>query len=277
GTRIRLASTILPPRSFGDPGAIDYGRFLAARGIAAIGRAASARLVAPIEPPAVASRTLSALRRGILRSLDRAFEGIESADALPVSMALLLGVRDGVPRATEKIMQRSGTSHLLAVSGFNVAVLAGAVLLALRATPLPRAARSLLLASTLGTYLLLTGGEPSVERAVLAAVLLIGARESGRRPGALALTAAAGTPLISAAPRLSEDVSFQLTFLATAGLARWALPLSRRIPGPRWLASAIAVDVVALGVTAPVSAWLFNRVTPGALGANLVASPLMAF
>jgi len=276
GTRIRLASTVFPPRSFGNPGALDYARYLQARGIGFLGRAPSARLITVLDPPSAPARALSRLRRGILHSLDRAFASSASRDASSISKALLLGVRDGVPRGTEILMQRAGTSHLLAVSGFNVAVLAAAVLLALRALSLRGSARALVLAATLAIYLLLTGGEPSVERAVFAAILLLAGLEAGRRTDPLALTATVGALLVGVAPGAANDVSFQLTFLATAALARWAGPLSLGVPGPRWLASAIAVDVVALAITSPATAWLFNRATPGAIAANLAASPLMA-
>lgn len=277
GTSIRIPANTYLPRSFANPGALDYPRFLEARGIDALARAPSARLVAITLPPALPERLRGGARRGILAAIDRAFAGLPSTAAGPISKALLLGERDGVPREAEIVLQRSGTSHLLAVSGFNVAVLAACVLFLLRITGASLAFRSFLMAIVLLGYLLLTGREPSVERAVSGALLYLCALRLGRKPGPLGATAGVGLLLASASPAAVHDASFQLTFLATAALAVRAGPVAKRLPGPRWLAAAVAVDVVALSFTASLSARLFNRVTPGALVANLIASPLMAF
>jgi competence protein ComEC len=276
GTRLRLAASLSLPRSFANPGALDYPGFLRARGIDALARSPSSRLVTILERPPRLRLFLSRTRRAILRAIDRAFAEAGSADGGSISSALLLGVRDGIPAEDERTFQRSGTSHLLAVSGFNVAVLAGALLLAARIAGLSTAIRSIFLVPALAGYLLLTEGEPSVERAVLGALLVLAAIGIGRKPDPLGLTACVGLLLAAASPMAIHDVSFQLTFIATAALASRAGALAARIPGPRWIASSLAVDLVALGFTAPVTAFLFNRVTPGALLANLVASPLMA-
>jgi ComEC/Rec2-related protein len=276
GDRVRIATTLVSPRSFGNPGALDYSLFLRSREIDAMGRAPSARLVTISETAGPIRRAITWTRRSILASIEGAFDASRDNAAAGISAALLLGARDGIPRSAERTLQAAGTSHLLAVSGFNVAVIAGAIWLVLRRSRLAPGARSVTVATVIVVYLLLTGGEPSVERAVLGSLVLIAGILFGRRVSILNVVGVAGLFLIAARPSSVHDASFQLTFATTFGLAAFVPSLARGIPGAAWIRSAVAVNLTAFASSAPLVAYLFNRVAPGAIPANLVASPLMA-
>ncbi|MBI3451063.1 MAG: ComEC/Rec2 family competence protein [Acidobacteria bacterium] len=276
GTRVRFPAAVSLPRSFGNPGALDYPVFLASRGIDALARAPSARLVAVTAPPSAADRALGRARRFILDSIDAAFESAGVAPDAPIAKALVLGWRDDIAPTAEAALRAAGTSHLLAVSGFNVAIVAACVLTICRLARAPRGGRAPILAISLVAYAALTGREASVARAVAGALMLLAARGLGRRARPLPLIAAVLMLLAALDPRSVADPAFQLTFAAAAALAAYAPPLVAALPGPRWLASMIAVDLAALAATAPLSASLFNRVAPAALLANLAASPLMS-
>lgn len=276
GDRVKIATTIAAPRSFRNPGALDYSLFLRSRGIDAVGRSPSARLVKVSGRAGPVRRAITWTRRSILASIGRAFEASNESAAPGISGALLLGARDGIPRDAERTLQAAGTSHLLAVSGFNVAVIAGAIWLVLRRSRIGPDARSVAVAFVIGAYLLLTGREPSVERAVLGSLLYIAGLLSGRRVSVLNVVGAAGLVLLAANPAAVHDASFQLTFATTFGLAAFSSSLAGRIPGPAWIGSIVAVNVTAFAASAPLVAYLFNRLAPGAIPANFVASPLMA-
>jgi competence protein ComEC len=283
GSRVRAAATLGLPRSFANPGAVDYAAFLRARGIDATGRVRSARLLRLTRETDPLSRILSSLRRTILAVVSEAFEawapaaGERARDAAGIAKALLLGAREEVDPEAERALQRAGTSHLLAVSGFNVAVLSACVWWWARLARAGPRATALLVAAVLPIYLGLTGGEPSVERSVLGALLFVAGTLLGRRADPLATVGAAGLALLAVTPVSLWDVSFQLTFVAAGALAAFAARGARSIPGPRWLAAALAVNVIALAATTPLTVSVFNRAAPGAILSNLGASPLMAF
>jgi competence protein ComEC len=149
--------------------------------------------------------------------------------------AALFGDREALDARLREVFSRTGTGHIVAISGMNVAILAaigGAVL-----TPLiPRlAARRIALAGLLLLYVPLAGSAPSVVRAAIMASVALAASAAGRRvllPNALG---AAGLGLLALQPEALRDPSFQLSFLAVAGLALLPpLPgrrLARRVRG----------------------------------------------
>jgi competence protein ComEC len=201
--------------------------------------------------------------------------------AAALSAGALLGGNDGVGDELEEDARRAGLAHALALSGFNVAVFAGAVDLALRQTA-PRAAR--ILGGALAGWLLvaLAGLPPSGVRAALAWSIGASARllyREAEAPRALlyaALLYAWWNPLA-----LAFDVSLQLSVLACLGLAAWASPVAEKlvgVPGIPTVREAVAATVAASAATLPISAWAFGQVSvvaPIANGILAYAIPAM--
>src|SRR5690606_16729299 len=96
------------------------------------------------------------------------------------------GDTHGLGEGTEEIMRRAGISHLVAVSGANIALVLAAVLVPLLLLGVPRRARILLAAAVAGGYVLLVGPEPSVLRAATMAAPLLAARFVGVRASPVA-------------------------------------------------------------------------------------------
>jgi competence protein ComEC len=96
----------------------------------------------------------------------------------------------------------------------------------------------------------------------------LGREASSRRILALAV---AGLVLLD--PPLVRSVAFQLSVLASGGILFLSAPIARRIPGPRWLATALAVTVAAQAATAPLLAATFGGVPVASVPANLAAGP----
>ena len=161
---------------------------------------------------------------------------------------ILLGADAGMPAALTAAFQATGTAHIIAISGFNMAVLSG-LFLGLFSKLLTRWWAALAAVVALAGYSLLVGGGASVLRAAIMCALAIAAAQIGRSAGAFnALMLSAGVMCLFD-PNLPWDVSFQLTFAATAGLMLYAGPLQgwfagwarRRLPG--WLAGRIVGPV----------------------------------
>ncbi|NOZ77819.1 MAG: DNA internalization-related competence protein ComEC/Rec2, partial [Acidobacteria bacterium] len=157
----------------------------------------------------------------------------------------------------------------------HVGVAAGLVwLVALLLGATPTVARLAVLVLT-PAYALLAGAAPSALRATLMVVAYAGARLLGRAILPMAAVLLAAVVLLLASPSLIADAGFQLTVGITAALVRWTGPLAARLPGPSWLRAAVAVPLIAQAAAAPLVAWHFRTILPGAVLTNLMALPLL--
>ena len=167
--------------------------------------------------------------------------------------------------------EASGLTHLLAVSGQNVAfVLAVAAPLLRRAGP-----RSRLVASgvLLVLFVLVTRAEPSVLRAAVMAAVAIAAVTSGRAVSGLRVLCLTVMAVLVVDPLLVHSVGFRLSVCATGGLLVLAGPLADRLPGPEWLRLPLAVTIAAQVATAPLLLALAGGVPSVAVVTNLLAGP----
>ncbi|MCW2761769.1 MAG: internalization-related competence protein ComEC/Rec2 [Marmoricola sp.] len=189
--------------------------------------------------------------------------------------ALVDGDDGGMPDELTEDFRTSGLTHLLAVSGTNLTIVVGCLLLLARWAGVR--ARGLLVVGALGVvgFVLLARTEPSVVRAAaMGSVGLIGMGHNGRRRGTRALGAAV-LLLLLFDPWLALSMGFALSALATAGIL-WLAPgwrdrLMRWLP--RWVAEAVAVPLAAQLACTPLVAAISEQVSLVAVVANLLAAP----
>jgi competence protein ComEC len=210
----------------------------------------------------------AAARRSALASLPPDRAGLLVGMALG-DTSLLPGDLDGAFRA-------AGLSHLVAVSGTNLAVVLGAGLWLVAAA---RLARPVLVAAGIAlvaSLVVLTRWEPSVLRAGVMAVLVLLGVATGRGPGGRRALCLAVVLLLLADPGLAGALGFQLSVAATAGIL-WAGPLATNaLPRcvPDRARTAAGVTLGAQAVALPVLALAFGRLSPASLPANLLGLPL---
>lgn len=204
-----------------------------------------------------------------------------AADTLsPAAAGLLPGLtvgdRSGLTAEVDADFRTAGLSHLLAVSGANLAIITGALLWLLRrARADPRLVAVVAALAVVG-FVVLARPSPSVLRAaVMAGVVLLGLA-LGRARSAMPALAVAVLVLVFADPALAVDAGFALSVTATAALVLvapgWAAALAkRRVPVA--LAEAIAVATAACLATAPLVAALAGAVNPASIVANLLVAP----
>ena len=208
-------------------------------------------------------------------------------DRAPLAASLLLAQRDALDREVRDRFARAGLSHLLAISGLHVALVAGSLVLLAGALRLGRGPGAA--AAGLGTvgYVAFLGAPHSAARAALQIVLVLAARSSQRPARTEALVAAAALILLAMEPAALFGPGFQLSFAGVAGILTLRRPLLQgldrlsglRVRGldvGRWLADGLATSVAATIATAPFVAWHFGRIAPIGVLANLVAIPLLS-
>lgn len=174
---------------------------------------------------------------------------------------------------------RTGLSHLVAVSGANVAIVVGCVALLAGAARAPRSLTVCLCAAALAGFVVLCRADPSVLRAGAMGAIALMALASGRPRAAMPALGATVTGLVVLDPQLAGDPGMAMSVLATGGLLllapRWRDALRRRRV-PRGAAEAVAIPAAAQVAVAPVIAGLSGQVSLVAVAANLVATPAVA-
>ncbi len=219
---------------------------------------------------------------------------IEQALPAPQS-ALLTGILLGNERGIDPVLQedfaRTGAAHIIAISGFNMAIIAGIVM-----NSLGRIIRRPWLAAILGVgvvalYTILVGANAAVVRAAFMSSLLVIAsvlRRNAYVPASLAFSVIV---LSFVNPLVLYDISFQLSFFAVLGLALFADPLSRRFDAvlravfPGSLARTLAgllnepliVSIAALITTLPLTILYFQRLSIVSLLVNVLIVPVQSY
>ena len=220
--------------------------------------------------PALGGDVFAALRVQLGEPLRRLVPEPESGILLGVA----LGDRASISADLAYAFARSGTSHLLAISGFNMTLVAAAVGAALRGRAGPHV-RAVLTVSSVVAYSLLVGLGASVLRsAVMATVTALGVA-LGRRAAAANGLSAAVTAMLVLDPATLGDAGFLLSAGATAGLLAFQAPLAARLQAlPSLIGEGLAATLAATVPTLPLVAGIFGRVSLVSPLANVIAVPL---
>jgi competence protein ComEC len=210
--------------------------------------------------------------------------------------AMMLGETHELNEEQHTLFMQSGTMHLFAISGLNIAVIAGAVQALLMLTRLPAWVRFLIGTALLWLFVDITGAAPSAVRAFGMAVFLQAAFLIRRAPNPLAAIAASALVVLLIHPLQVFSASFLMSYGIVVALLVLGLPLGdawlawwtpwRDVPPAtwnrwqrataatwRWLAQAVAIGVAATLVSLLTGVEFFRLLTPGALIANLVLIP----
>ena len=247
-----------------------YGEYLRRTGASGSLDATSVRILAP--PPAL---SLQALRDGAGDALRLALPEPEAG----LAAGILIGLRERVDRDLATDFATAGASHVVAISGWNIAIVAGIVGALMRGRP--RRIVALVVGGTITAYVVAAGASPSVVRAALMAGVVLAARESGRSSRAPAALGLATAGLLLLDPALIGDAGFRLSVMATAGLLAWATPLGEwlgrlggsRLPG--WLAESLGISLAAQAATLPDVLATFGRLSLISPAVNLLVVPLV--
>ena len=262
GAHVAVHGAFEPIRPRGWPGLQHTGEILAGRI-----DAQEVRILSP--PPAADASWLTRLRGHIDESVRAVLPEPHGA----LLSAILVGMRSRLPGALLDDFLASGLIHVVAISGFNITLVALAVR---RMAGWLIGRYSVVLAMlVLPLYTVLAGGEPSVMRATLMGEVVLLAWLLGRDGDVLAALAAAALAIVLVDPAALADVGFQLSFAGTLGLVliapRLAVWLMERAHMPRLAAEPLAATAAASLMATPVIAHTFERLQLAAIPSNLLA------
>jgi competence protein ComEC len=215
------------------------------------------------------------LRAGVRDVFHRAISGI-GYPASALLEALLIGAREDVPADLREGFRATGSLHVLALSGLHAGIIFAFVSVLLR--PLRnRLAVFLAGAVLLAGYLFVAGLMPSLVRAVVMLTVGGAARLADRDDEPLNLLAISGIVILAADPFDAATLSFQLSFLALAGILSLGPILGRPLEGrvPRMLAAPLAASAGAQAATLPIVLLSFGVWYPSGIVAALLLVPLV--
>lgn len=200
-----------------------------------------------------------------------------------LARGFILGEDDEIDAATVEDFRRAGLSHLLAVSGQNVALLVLLAMPLLAALGLPLRTRLIWILAAIAVYVPLAGGGPSIVRAGVMGGLSVLATLAGRRTTRLYSLALAALLTLAIDPKIAGDIGWQLSFAAVLGILLLGpvlrTVLAARLGSRAWgrtVAEGLAITVAATVATAPLIAFHFEALSTVSLLSNLLVLPAVA-
>ncbi|MGI8527709.1 MAG: ComEC/Rec2 family competence protein [Pseudolabrys sp.] len=299
GDFVELNARLTPPLSPLRPGGYDFARDMFFQRIGASGYALGAiKHVTPPVAPGIRLR-YAAFVDNIREVIDKRIRTVVPGDRGAIASALITGKRDAITLPVNDAMYVSSLAHVLSISGYHMAVVAGIVFFFIRAglalipslvgrRPIKKyAAAGAFVAAAL--YLLLSGAEVATQRSfIMIGIVLIGVMLDRPALTFRTLTVAAFGVLLLA-PEAVVHPSFQMSFAATLALIagyqlglRWHAnadsSLGARVAlwGGREVAGLILASLVAGLATTPYAAFHFHRLAPYGVLANLLAMPVVS-
>lgn len=277
GRRVRMPVQLHRPSRYLDPGVPDSERMLARRGTTLVGTVKSGALVEMTDDRRWWSERAGSVRLFARRAIAR-FVGRWSPQSAAIVTAIVIGDRAGLDDDVQRRLQEAGTYHVIAISGGNIAILAGLLLGAFRFAGCLGRGAMLAAIGALVAYASLVGGGASVDRATLMAVVYFAGRAFDQRSPPLNALWVVAAVLVVTDPLSIADPAFGLTFGATLGI----LIVGPLMPRARWsscvtvVVSMLAASVAAEAMLFPVGVLVFSRVTFAGLALNFLAIPLMS-
>jgi competence protein ComEC len=268
GDELRLYGELGAPRTVLNPGEFDYGSFLAQKNINAVFQSIGKKCVRITKTgnPWAPARVIAGLRRQLAALIDKLYGAPDAA----ILKALVLGLRGEVLPEVRSQFMKTGTIHLLAISGMNITMIAGTFYLMFLFCGVGFRLTAFLTLLIVTLYVGLAGAGIPIQRAGCGALLVLVAVLAGRPAHLLNSLCFAFFAILAWNPLSLWNVGFQLSFLCVLSLIL-ILPLLARVNA--WTLS-LGSSLAVLFGTFPVVLYYFNIFSPVSVLANLVAIPL---
>ncbi|WP_303814314.1 DNA internalization-related competence protein ComEC/Rec2 [Selenomonas ruminantium] len=274
GDKVTATGKVRSPHGYQNPGQLDTKMLLKSQGISASLSAGKQGIkVMPVDT-AVFARKLAEVRRHYRDSMEQV---MPKSDAAAI-FAMLFGGYDGLKPELVDSFTITGIVHILSVSGSHISLLAAVMAGFGGLLRLPKTVTAVLVVGLIAIYSLLAGAVPPVIRSAIMGGLAFVALALDRERDARRILLLTGLVMLLSAPLLLFHISFQLSFLATAGLLYLA-PVWQKYFRERgcnaYIAAGLSITLAAQLATLPILAWYFNQLSLSSLIANLVVVPLV--
>lgn len=218
-------------------------------------------------------RNVDRLRGKLGERIERLFP----ADQVGFMKGMLIGMDDEMAPEQFDMFSKLGLTHIIAVSGLNVAIFLGCLMWAMRRLGMTRERMLLVGFCLLPLYIAATGASPSIVRAGLMAMVALYAAYRRTLKDGLHIALGAGVLMLMWNPYYLLDVSFQLSYLVTLGLIVFVPAVSARLPiRSRKLREATSITVVAQLVSFPLTIFYFNQFSLLSFAANFLFVPVFS-
>lgn len=279
GERIRLRGKLVTPPENEE---FSYRDYLAGQGIhSSMSRAEVTRL--PGDGGSPVRKAIYAFKNKALENIYLIFPDPEAS----LMAGILLGIDTGLPADLQQAFKDTGTAHIIAISGFNIAIIAG-LFFAFFSRAFGQVRGSIFAIMGIALYTFLVGAEAAVVRAAIMGGIALLVRQLGRRNDGLNALMLSALVMAIFNPNIPWDVGFQLSFFATLGLIlyaepfnNWAVRIIRRYASPgmaQKLAAPISeyflLTLAAQLTTLPIMAYHFERISLVSLIANPFILPV---
>lgn len=276
GRTIRATAALRRPARYLDNGVPDFERLMARRGLSLVGTVKSAALVRVIGRGTRIDEAAASIRAAVRRTINQ-YVGSRDPQSAAIAIAILIGDRGSLDPIVEQRLQEAGTYHVIAISGGNIAIVAGIVLAVLWAMNIRGSWAASAAIVLLAAYAFIAGGGPSVVRATLMACIYLGLRIIDQRTAGVHSIALTLVAVLVGSPLSIADVGLWLTFGASLAIIAGAAHVP--LPAKWWVRSAAALMLASVSaelMLLPVVTYVFQRVTVAGLAVNFVAIPCMA-
>ncbi|CAA9438489.1 MAG: hypothetical protein AVDCRST_MAG03-3789 [uncultured Rubrobacteraceae bacterium] len=271
GDKVRVDGEISLPE-VGEDG-FDYAKYLSTKRISAVVEATG------VYPAGDGRGWIGRVHRRTDAALGHGLRPTEAA----VVRGMVLGDRSLIPEELEVAFQRSGVTHVLAISGQHVAILAAVVFFGLRLVAVPPDARAGVTILLTWLYIVIAGAPPSAIRAGVVATFVLAAKPLGRQVSALHFMTTMLAAVLAYNPLLVYSTGFQLSVAAVFGILLLREPLNALVERtvlrpfddpPGAVSNLISVSLAAQVSTTPIVAATFGEVSTVGVFTNLIAVPI---
>jgi competence protein ComEC len=284
GDMVSITGELKTPERFTD---FDYGRYLASQGIYSTMYYPRIELLDRVQGSFFRS-CIYAVRNSISDSLARFLPEPQSS----LARGILLGMRNTIPSYINDIFSRTGTAHILAISGLHLSIITGMLLSAgKRAFGKRHYIYIWFVLIAVWAYAALTGLRPPIVRGAIMGSMFLFAELLGRQRSAITALTFAAAIMVAVNPLILWDAGFQLSFLAMTGLVfiypvirePFAQPMTGAFP-VRFTTSLysatfknLAITSAAILTTLPVIAYHFGTISLVGIAATFFALPALPF
>jgi len=300
GQRIRFPARLRPFANFNNPGRYDYESDMRMKGYACAANVSDARYIVPMGPGALP--LMQVLAEGIRRPVRALLEKRLDPESNAFFQALILGDPRGIDKALRERFARTGLGHVLAVSGLHIGLIAWIAFSAFRwllscfsrlllAVDIRCVAAVLACIPAVG-YAIISGFHVSSQRAMVMVLAFLASLVMGRERETWSTLALAGVVVLALDPQALFSISFQLSFMAVAGILWFVPPLMGLFPKTlfpdtrggtllnRVYLHALGLGTVSLAATVfllPITTYYFHQVPLVAVPANVTTLPILGF